>query len=138
MGKAWKHQRDDAGSMLATVIVVVLGALVCGFLVAASTESGGDWLLWTIVGVAVFFITWVMWYRYSRRTASPLSFWFALSRNYRDDEFPADYVPRKVRTRQADVAGPNRPITADEARELQQNSANTWVPSRNRCGSTRS
>ncbi|GAB5440744.1 MAG: hypothetical protein Fues2KO_10930 [Fuerstiella sp.] len=130
MGRNWKHQRDDAGSLLAAIIVVTLGAVVCGFLVAAAASSTEFWLLPTIVALPVTFTIWMIWYRYSRPAPQRLSFWFALSRSYRDDDVPGEYVPRKVRNRDEQVSGTNRPITAAEAREIQQTSSNTWVPSR--------
>ena len=119
--------------MLATVIIIVAGAAVCAFIAAADSSDLGVWMGTSAVVGAILLVAWVVWYRYGRSTTNGMGFWFSLSRSYRDDDLANQYEPRKVRDKRSEApTGNNRPITADEAHEIQQQSANTWVPSKNR------
>ena len=132
----WKNRRDDAGSMLAAVIVIVCGAGVCAFVGALDRSEAGAWMLGGVVLLAALFLWWIIWYRYKSNVGqSGLAFWHIFSRNHRDDGLAAQYRPRKVGdSRSNQPSGTNQPITADEAHEIQATSANTWVPSKNREG----
>lgn len=135
MAKHWKNRRDDAGSMLAAVIVIVAGAGLCAFLAAVEASERSDWAIGVVITVAVLLVTWMIWYRYSRDRTAGLRFWLSVSRNHNDDGIAAQYRPRKVADRKSELAaGTNQPITAEEAHEIQATSASTWVPSRNREG----
>lgn len=135
MAKNWKHRRDDAGSMVATVIVIVVGAVICAFLGAADRTQFGDWMLGLVVLVAALMLTAIIRYRYARNSSSGLGFWYALGTDHREDGLASQYRPRKVRdNRTISQPGAQRPISAEEAREIQNTSSNTWVPSRNREG----
>ena len=116
--------------MLATVIVIVLGAGLCSFLCVLADVKRNDLVLGGILGAAAFSIAWIIWYRYGRMDNSSLTFWFLASKNRRDDGLN-DYVPEKVPDRGPQQAmGSNRPITAEEAREIQITSSSTWVPAK--------
>lgn len=123
--------------MLATVIVIVLGAVMCVFIAALDGSGIGDLMMMLATGGGVLIVVMIIWYRYGRRsgTNASLAFWNALSRNPADDGIAAQYRPRKVdEGRNSRAVGTNRPITAEEAHDIQSTSANTWVPSRNRDG----
>ena len=131
MTKKWFHRRDDAGSMLATVIVVGLGAGLCSFLALAATSSTFDWIVLAVMVASLFALGVVTSYRYYRNEDPNLEFWNAVARNHREEGLAAQYHPRKVENGdEVDSADPNKPITADEVHEIQVTSSNTWVPSR--------
>ena len=130
MGKKFYRGRDDSGSMLATVVVIVLGAALCSFLCVLADVEQNDLLLGGILGGATLSIIWIVWFRYGRMNESSLTFWFLASKNRRDDGLN-DYRPEKVEDRGPKrPMGSNKPITAEEAREIQVTSSNTWVPAK--------
>lgn len=118
--------------MLAAVIVVVVGTGLCVFIAAASPEPASIWLVGAVVLAAVLMVSLIITYRYGRHSSTGLGFWHALSRNHRDDGLASQYRPRRVADKRSESNATNRPITAEEAQEIQATSANTWVPSRNR------
>lgn len=130
MGKRWGHRRDDGGSMLATVIVIFGGAALCT-LIAMLAPKRSEWLIGGVITIAILFVATVIRMRYSSGGGSSLGFWFSLKSNPADDGIAGQYRPRKVKNR-ADEApsGTQRPITAQEVRDIKDTSANTWVPSR--------
>ena len=133
MPRNWKPRRDDAGSMLASVIIIVGGAGVCAFIAGTSSSDASAAMLGFVVTAAVFLITFIIWFRYGRRSENGLRFWLSLSRNHREDGIAAQYRPRKVRDKSAETpVGTNQPITAEEVHDIQESSANTWVPTRHR------
>ncbi len=136
MAGKWKSRRDDAGSMLAAVIVIVGGAGVCAFVGALDQSEAGAWMLGGVVVFAAMLLWWIVWYRYSRNVSqSGLAFWHMFGRSHREDGLAAQYRPRKVGEGNSNrPSGTNRPITAEEAKEIRATSANTWVPSKNREG----
>lgn len=129
MGRIWKHKRDDGGSMLATVIVIVGGAGLGCFLCMAANSS--ELLQGGIAIAALIAIVQIVRYRYARNTSSKLGLFFFIQKRPNDDGLAAQYRPRKIKDRrsQADT-GDNKPITAEEARQIQVTSANTWVPTK--------
>ena len=131
MAGRWKRSRDDAGSMLATVIVIAGGAGLCSFMCLMDTSAFGDWMLALVVGGSLLAIGLIVRYRYSRNSSGGLGFWHMLHRNSNDDGIAAQYRPALVRDKQSLASdGNNTPITADQAREIRITSSNTWVPSR--------
>lgn len=121
--------------MLASVVVIVLGAGVTAFISALATGDQSDWAIGIIVAVTVLLVTWMIWYRYSRNRSVGLSFWAVFNRNHREDGLAAQYRPRKVKDGRSETSvAVNKPITAEEARDIKENSANAWVPSRNKEG----
>ena len=121
--------------MLATVIVIVAGTGLCTFIGAADSSSSGMIALGVVITVAVLLLLWLLWFRYSDHSSKGLGIWLSIARNPRDDGLASQYRPRKVNEREeARITGTNQPITAEEAHDLQVNSANTWVPSKNREG----
>ena len=136
MPKKWFHRRDDAGSMLATVIVVGLGAGLTSFLVLAGTSSDYDWIVLVVFVIALVMLGAVTLYRYYRNEDPSLGFWNAVARNHREEGLAAQYHPRKVENVPEKLSvDPNKPITADEVHEIHVTSSNTWVPSRGGKGS---
>ena len=127
----WKRGRDDAGSMLATVIVIVGGAGLCCFLSMLDTSSFSSWMPWMIIAGALSVIGLIVRYRYGRRSSTGLGLWYMLRRSPNDDGVAGQYQPGLIRDKRSQVSvGTNTPITAEQARELQVTSSNTWVPSR--------
>lgn len=121
--------------MFAAMIVIVLGVVLCGFISAVSSTERSAWAFGIATGVGALMVVWMIWYRYSRNRASGLGFWHMFGRSHRDDGIAAQYRPRKVKDGRTEIpAGTNQPITAEEAKQIQENSANAWVPSKNREG----
>ena len=119
--------------MLATVIIIIGGAALCAFIAALENSRRSAWMLGAVISIAVLMIAWIIWYRYFRNTSTGLGFWLSMGRNHRDDGIAAQYRPRKVKNGQSEHnTGTNKPITAEEAHEIQVSSANAWVPSRDR------
>ncbi len=135
MAGKWKNRRDDAGSMLAAVIVIVCGAVICAFVGAIDRSELGAWMLGGVILLAALLLWWIIWLRYSRNSGGGLAFWHVFGRSHRDDGIAAQYRPRKVGEGHAPrPSGTNKPITAEEAHDMRMTSANTWVPSKNREG----
>lgn len=133
MGKKWGRRRDDAGSMLATVIVIVIGTGLCCFLCLMADPRNSDFLIGCVFVFAILLLCGIVWYRYGRRDGGSLAFWNAMARNHPDDGLAAQYRPEKIKDRKPErPVGSNKPITAEEARELKVTSSRTWVPSRAR------
>ena len=134
MGRKWGRRRDDGGSMLATVIVIVIGTGICCFMCVLADGSHSDVVIGALICGAVLLLVGIMWYRYSRGdSGGSLAFWNAAARNTREEGLAAQYRPRKVEDRRNQQSpGGNQPITAEEAHNLQVNSSKTWVPSKAR------
>ena len=99
MPKKWFHRRDDAGSMLATVIVVGLGAGLSSFLVLAGSSSDYDWIVLGVFVTALVMLGGVTFYRYYRNEDPNLGFWNAVARNHREEGLAAQYRPRSLTSR---------------------------------------
>jgi hypothetical protein len=127
MGKRWKSNRNDSGSMLAAIFIVALGAGTCLFTVAAMSPASLPMAMLVIGGISGAFMVFVILQRFGKLPATDLSFLLSSSRNRRDDGL-TDYEPKLVKSKQTPVAGVNRPISAAEAHEIKVTSANTWVP----------
>ncbi|MCA9084038.1 MAG: hypothetical protein KDA81_08285 [Planctomycetaceae bacterium] len=135
MSKKLRNSRDDAGSMLASLIVIGVGTGLCGFLSLLGSADQATIVIPIIMLVSVILLFGLTWLRRdtSIRSPSGLSFWLSLSRTHRDDGIAAQYRPRRVKGPGDESApGTNRPITAEEVHEIQITSINTWVPSRSR------
>lgn len=128
MAKRFNHNRNDAGSMLASIFILTLGCGSCLFLVAAmSPASLGTTACW-IGGIFAVFATLVVLQRFGKIPNGSMIFLLSSSRNRRDDGLK-DYEPRLVgKSRSAAIVGTNEPISAKDAHEIQITSANTWVP----------
>ncbi|MCP4783115.1 MAG: hypothetical protein GY903_25365 [Fuerstiella sp.] len=133
MPKNWFHRRDDAGSMLATVIVVGFGAGLSSFVGLALASSAYDWIVIAVVATALLMLGLLTSYRYFRNEEANLGFWNAVARNHREEGLASQYRPRKVEDgEEKEPVDPNKPITADEVHEIHVTSSNTWVPSSGR------
>ncbi|MEZ6122604.1 MAG: hypothetical protein R3C49_05435 [Planctomycetaceae bacterium] len=131
MARKWGHRRDDGGSMLATVVIIVLGAGLCCFLSLIDGSALGDTMVMVVPVVAFVLILCLMWLRYAAPTDGRLAFWHSVAKNHPDDGLAAQYRPRKVRDRRSSgPVGTNQPITAEQARDLHSTSSSTWVPSK--------
>lgn len=126
MGRHWKYRRDDGGSMLATIIVIVGGCGLCWFI---AVSANAFQLQAGISMIALIAVVQLIRLRYGKSNGTRLNIFNAIQRNPYDDSAAAQYRPVKIKDRRAESsAGSNRPITAEEAHQIQINSANTWVP----------
>lgn len=126
MGRHWKYRRDDGGSMLATIIVIVGGCGLCWFI---AVSANAFQLQLGISVAAVIAVVQLVRLRYGKSGHAGLSIFNAIQRNPYDDSAAAQYRPVKIKDRRSESpTGNNKPITAEEAHQIQVNSANTWVP----------
>ncbi len=131
MARKWGKRQDDGGSMLASIVIIVLGTGLCCFLCLMDTSDFGTVMLFALPTVSLILILFLMNYRYGRSRSGGLAFWFSAASNHNDDGIAAQYRPEKIKDSRSNApTGSNRPITAQEAHELQITSSKTWVPSR--------
>jgi len=126
MPRRFQHNRSDAGSLLAAVFIIALGAGCCLFLVAAMSPANLAKTAWGLGAFCTVFLILIVLQRFGK-SAGGLSFLFSASRNRRDDGLQ-DYEPRMAGEKRSSMVGTNRPISAKEAHDIQITSANTWVP----------
>jgi len=130
MPKRFHHNRNDSGSMLASVFILALGSGCCLFLVSAMSPASFAMTAWGLGGALAVFLTLIVLQRFGKLPNTNLGFLFSSSRNRRDDG-AADYEPRIAgQSRSSSAVGTNQPITATEAHEIKVTSANTWVPAK--------
>lgn len=111
--------------MLATIIVIVCGTGLCWFI---AVSANAFQLQIGISIVAFVAVVQVIRLRYGRPSDGKLSIFNSIQRNPYDDNAAAQYRPVKIKDGHSDSATTNKPITAEEAHEIQTSSANTWVP----------
>lgn len=131
MTRRWRSNRNDAGSLLASVFILALGAGCCLFTVSAMSPqsmAAASLIVGSIVGVFIFV---VVLQRFGRLPKTDLGFLVSSHRN-RPGDGASDYQPRKAGEERIVSQGTNRPISAEEVQELKITSPNTWVPSRSR------
>ena len=128
MTRRFQHNRKEAGSLLASVFITVLGFGGCLFVVSALSPESFLKAAAILGGVLTVFFTLIVLFRFGKSPHTSLGFLFSSTRNRRDDGV-SDYEPRIAnQSRSSTTAGTNQPITAKEAHEIQVTSANTWVP----------
>lgn len=131
MGNKWKHRRDDGGSMLATVLVIGVGAGFLTFFAVAAPNELERWLIPAVCGVALLLLVLLVRLRWSSSSSrSGLAFWLSAKNNFQDDGIAGQYRPRKVSRADEVRPGINQPITASEVREIKNTSAHAWAPSK--------
>lgn len=133
MGRRWQSNRNDAGSLLASVFIVALGCGSCLFTVAAMSPGSLPAAIWTLSGIGGLFLVMVVLQRFGKLPKTDLSFLLSAQKNRRDDGV-AGYEPRKAGGNATIRPGTNQPISAEEAHEIKITSANTWVPTQSRSG----
>ncbi len=127
MGKRFNN-RNDSGSLLASIFILALGGGTSLFTVAAMSPSSLPKAMWTVGGIVSAFMVFIILHRMGKVPQADLSFLLASHRNRRCDG-TTDYQPRKLDEGRKNVIGTNQPISAEEARDIKQTSSNTWVPS---------
>lgn len=131
MARRWGKRHDDGGSMLASVLITILGTGLCCFLCLLEPSDFSDLMLMVLPATALLAITVIVFLRYGQGDSGSLKFWHSAASNHYDDSIAAQYRPRKVEDSRSNApAGSNKPITAEEAHDIQTTSANTWVPSK--------
>ena len=131
MRKQRRKHRDDLGSVFATSVIVVLGGGVCAMMFAAGAPNAPAWLHLAILGGAGLLLIVALAVRIPRG-GTGLEFWNSFHQDRREHDMPIDYTPEPVQRKQEGRPGQQKPITANEVRELRLNSTNTWVPSKER------
>ncbi len=131
MAKRWQHGRNDSGSLLASVIIITLGSGGCLITVSAMSPQSMPTAIWAISGMMAIFLVFVILQRFGKAPQADMSFLLASRKNMRNDGM-ADYEPRKIGEGRSSQSGINRPISAEEAHEIQVHSPNTWVPAQSR------
>jgi len=130
MPKRFHHNRNDSGSLLASVFILALGSGCCLFLVSAMSPKFFAMTAWGLGGALSVFLTLIVLQRFGKIPNTNLGFLLSSARNRRDDGV-ADYEPRIAgQSRSSSAVGTNQPITAKEAHEIKVTSANTWVPAK--------
>ena len=133
MGRRGHGNRNDAGSLLASVFILALGAGCSLFTVAAMSPASLPTAMWTVGGIVGAFMAFVILQRFGKAPNVDMGFILSSRRNKRDDGL-ADYEPRKAGDRQHSIVGTNQPISAAEVHEIKVTSANTWVPANSASG----
>ena len=131
MARRWRSNRNDAGSLLASVFILTLGAGCALFTVAAMSPDSMPAALWTVGSIVGIFIVIVVLQRFGKLPKTDLGFLVSSQRN-RPDDGASDYQPRKVGEGRITTSGTNQPISVEEAKDLKVTSLNTWVPSKSR------
>lgn len=131
MARKFRRNHNDGGSMLATMIVIVLASILCSWIVLIAGSALQDWMIGCIAVGAILLISGLLIYRYGGADESSLGFWKSAFSNHYDDGLAANYRPEKVDTSTSAAAqAENRPASASELRDIRETSANTWVPSK--------
>jgi len=131
MRKQRRKHRDDLGSVFATSVIVVMGGGVCAMVFAAGAPNAPEWLHPAILGGAGLLLVAFLAVRIPRGSTG-LEFWNSLHQDRREHDKPIDYTPEPIQRKQGGRIGQQKPITAEEVREIRLNSSNTWVPSKER------
>ncbi len=131
MGKRWQSNRNDAGSLLASVFILALGASGALFTVAAMSPSSMPKAMWSVGSVVAVFVVFIVLQRFGKVPAGDLRFLLTSQKNRRDDGV-GDYMPRKVGEGRTVPPGTNQPSSAEEVHEIKVTSLNTWVPSQSK------
>lgn len=129
MGRRLRRDRNDAGSMLAATFVIAAGAGCTIFLLLAMSPGDSMWPTVAVGGGTLALLIGVALVRFGGVPHLGLDFWSLRFRSHRQEGAGSDYLPR-IRKPRNRHGGANQPITAEQARELNQSSGSTWVPSR--------
>lgn len=133
MGRRWQSNRNDAGSLLASTFITSLATGFSIFVLIAIYPRENVNQILIICGACVALLIGIIWMRFGRMPLGSLSFWAVFGRSHREDHMAGDYVPRKVSDGRSTLPpSGQKPITADEVRDIQSTSANTWVPAKTR------
>lgn len=129
MQKPRRRHRNDLGSVFAASVVTVLGAAISTILFTVGSPDSSPWLVGLIIVPAVLFLAALVGVRWPR-LGTRLDFWHTVFRGRAGADHGLDYEPHPVRREAVKIVGQRKPITAEEVREIQLLSANTWVPVR--------
>ena len=66
MGRKWGKRRDDGGSMLASVVIIILGTGLCCFLCLLERSDFSDFMLIALPIGGLITIGLIVVYRYGR------------------------------------------------------------------------
>lgn len=126
MGRRQDFGRESA-SLLATAVVLLLGFIGSVFIVSTSVD---DPLLPLLAVIAIFAFLLISSFANLRvkndgAAGTGLLNWFKA----RKPAKMPDYSPRRVKTSSRSGKSLNAPPSADDVREIQETSSNTWVPS---------
>ena len=131
MGRRFYSNRNDSGSLLASLLILVMGLGSCFFAVAAMAPNSVPIAAGVLGSVFVLFLCGIIMQRFGKAPSMGLGFLSRAGKSRRDDG-AGDYMPRKAGESRKMATGTNQPITAGEAHELRITSASTWVPAKGR------
>ena len=131
MSKFRRNHRNDLGSVFAVSFITVLGTGICCTLYAVAAPTVSLWFLALIMTPAALCLAALVGVRWPRM-GTGLEFWHAVFRSRAEADRGVDYQPRRIDPEPISSAGQQKPITADEVRDIRLMSTNTWVPTRSR------
>ena len=95
MGRRGHGNRNDAGSLLASVFILALGAGCSLFTVAAMSPNSLPTAMWTVGGIVGAFMVFVILQRFGKVPNADLGLFLSSGRNKLDDGV-TDNEPRKA------------------------------------------
>lgn len=129
MGRRFNSNRNDSGSLLASLFILVMGLGSCLFAVAAMAPNSVPIAAFALGTIFVLFLFCIVMQRFGKTPSIGLGFLSRAGKSRRDDG-AGDYMPRKACEPRKLATGTNQPITAGEAHELRITSASTWIPAK--------
>lgn len=131
MMKRQRKHGNDSGSLFAASFTVVLGSGISCIMFAAAAREVSSWFMALILCSAVMFLAMLVVIRWPN-LGTGLEFWCAAFRPRTRTDHTVDYQPCPIDRKRTVPPARQKPITADEVREIRLLSGNTWVPSRSR------
>ncbi|MCH2203477.1 MAG: hypothetical protein MK102_16040 [Fuerstiella sp.] len=131
MSKRQRKHRNDLGSLFAASFTVVLGAGIACAMFAVGTRDTSSWFIVLIICSAAMMLAAIIGIRWPN-VRTGLAFWHTTFRTRAKTDRSVDYQPCPIDRERMGTPGRQKPITADEVREIRLLSGNTWVPSRSR------
>ena len=131
MPKFRRNHRNDLGSVFAVSFITVLGTGICCTLYAVAAPRVSLWFLTLIMTPSALCLAALVGVRWPKM-GTGLEFWHAVFRSRADADRGVDYQPRRIDPEPIRSSGQQKPITADEVRDIRLMSTNTWVPTRSR------
>ena len=131
MSKFRRKHRNDLGSVFAVSFITVLGTGICCTLYAVAAPTVSLWFLALIMTPAALCLASLVGIRWPKM-GTGLEFWHTVFRSRADADRSVDYQPRRIDAKPIMPPGQQKPITADEVRNLNLVSTNAWVPTRTR------
>ena len=135
IGKGPHNAGRDAVAILATCFVMMLGLVICGFIILAFNKDPTQ----PLIACAVLFsssglLLWLLREKPKNRVLEEECFWFSRKRKCQHEPV---YNPVRRKNTPPEQLGTNKPPSVESIRDL-ADGLNTWVPSKKRTGDRRS